>query len=149
MTQKRHTLGLIAVCTLIILSGCSGEQVWSLSVRGTGDQVDDEFVFDGTVELGGHTGEVAVHDVRVVFIAENDTTLRTVYIGRLNSSHELENITATLDSPPEYVRVMASQIESPNDARYHFSGVRRTDGGGYSPYTQNLTEEWGNQANSR
>lgn len=142
MIRNRHTFGLIAVCVLVVLSGCGmTEQVWSLNVRGSGEPVDDGFVFNGTVYLGGNSGEVVVHDVRVVFVTANGTPVETVRIGRLNSSYRMKNVTVTLDAPPRRVRVVAGEVESPSDARYSFSGVRRTGpDDGYSPYTQNRTD---------
>lgn len=141
MIQSRRTFGLLAVCVLVMLSGCGmSEQVWSLSVRGTGDSVNDGFRFDGTVDLGGKAGGVTIHDVRVVFVAANGTTIETVAIGRLNSSHRVENVSVTLETAPRRIRVVAGHIESPDDARYSFSGVKRTGpDDGYTPYTQNST----------
>jgi hypothetical protein len=144
MTGTRFTLGLLAVCALVMLSGCGMEdQVWDLSVNGNLKPVDDEFVFNGTVELGGKTGNVTVHDVRVKFVAADNTTIKSVRVGRLNDTDRLENIIIRLNQKPQYVQVTASHVESPENARYGFSGLTLTEDGDYRPYYQNTTTTTG------
>ena len=56
MTGTRLTLGLLAVCALVMLTGCgTGGQYWELSVYGDVKTVDGERTFDGRVELHGKT----------------------------------------------------------------------------------------------
>lgn len=140
MTGSRTLI--VAVCALIVLSGCpTHDQVWRLSVDGDADTVDGHAVFDGSVELGGMYGGVTVHDVRVVFVAADNTTIKSIPVGQFNTTDRIENLAISLDQKPQYVKVLAGHIESPKDARYDFSGLMRTENGDYRTYYQETTTE--------
>ena len=142
MTDFSSTLGLIAVCAMIMLSGCpTHDQAWNLSMHGSVDTVDDQVVFDGRVELGGMYGGVEVDDVRVVFVAADNTTINSVPVDQFNTTDRIENLTVSLDQKPQYIRVVAGRIESPEEARYHFGGLMLTENGEYRPYDQETATE--------
>ena len=87
------------------------------------------------------TEDVTVHNVRVVFVAADNTTIRSVPVGRFNSTDEVENLTISLDQKPQYIRVVAGRIESPEDARYDITGLKRTENGEYQHYFQETATE--------
>lgn len=93
------------------------------------------------VELSGNSGGVTVHDVHVSFIAANNRTLKSVHVGHFNGTGRLKNITVHLEQKPQYVHVTAGSIESPDEARYSFSGLKLTDDGDYRPYYWKTTAE--------
>jgi hypothetical protein len=115
------------------------EQVWEISVRGEGETVNETFVFDGRVSIGGNFGNVVVKDVRVEFLTADNTSIKTVRIGQINVTNQRENLTVRLNQTPAYIRVVADDVKSPEDARYAFSGLRRTESGDYQEYTQETT----------
>ncbi|MFC7046959.1 hypothetical protein ACFQH6_17520 [Halobacteriaceae archaeon GCM10025711] len=125
---------------MVVLSGCGmEEQVWELRVRGDGEMTNETFVFDGRVAIGGNLENVSVSDVRVQFLTEDNTTIRTVRVGDFGGAARRENLTIRLNQTPQYIRVVAGEVELPENARYGFSGLRRTDAGDYREYTQETT----------
>lgn len=144
MTRRRFTIGIVAVCIMVVLGGCGmAEQVWYLSVHGDVESVDDQQVFDGRVALEGKFGGVTAHGVHVQFIGANRSIIKSIHVGQLNGTNRRENITVRLDRKPQYVRVVAGRIESPEDARHSLSGLELTEDGDYRPYYQNTTTTTG------
>lgn len=123
----------------VLLSGCLSEQVWELRVRGDAEMTNETFVFDGRVTIGGKLGNVTVHDVRVRFLTADNTTIRTVRIGDFGGTERRKDLSVHLNQTPVYVQVVAAEVDSPEDARYGFSGLRRTETGEYVEYTQETT----------
>lgn len=137
MTDFSSTLGLIAVCAMVMLSGCAmHDKVWSLSMHGNVDTVEGDPVFDGMVQLGGNTGHTTVYDVRVVFVAADNTTIKSVPVGQLNTTDRIENLTVSLDRRPRYIRIVIGRIDAPEDADHDVSGLRLTENGEYRPFYQ-------------
>lgn len=136
MTGRRQTLGLVVVCVLVLLSGCTGEQVWDLSVRGEGETVNESFVFDGRVVIGGKLGNTTVHNARVEFLTANRTVIKTVWVGDLSRAMHRKNLSVRLSQTPEYIRVVADSVTTHENAQYAFSGLQRIESGGYREYTQ-------------
>ena len=130
------------MCLLLALAGCDGAkypanaEVELEDVSDGGEQI--QFVGEVRFEGGGH--DVTLDDVRVVFVAANGSTLRTITVGEMtaNESRRVKEVgfNATVSPPPEQLRLRIGTVENPEDAKFSVAGMRRNDEDRYRRFIQ-------------
>lgn len=145
MTSRTLVVG-IAVVVLALAGGVhvaygecggfGGGAAWTMGVDALDTETTDDgtFVFRGQVTISGN-GYPEAKGVRVVFLDENNETLESVPVGTMATRGQRRaNVTANLSRPPERIVVTAESIETPDDADWWITGLKR-HGDGYATTT--------------
>jgi len=140
---RKKLLVVVSLCLLLALAGCNGTKAVVVEVdledvSAEGEQV--RFVGDASLEGRGHSA--TVHDVSLVFMADDGSTMRTIPIGRMtvNESRRIDRIgfNVTVAEPPKELRFRIGTVEIPDDTRLSVGRRKRVDEEEltYSPYNQ-------------
>jgi hypothetical protein len=140
--KSSKLLAIVGVCLLLALAGCDGAkypanaEVELEDVSDGGEQI--QFVGEVRFEGGGH--DVTLDDVRVVFVAANGSTIRTITVGEMtaNKSRRVKEVgfNATVSPPPEQLRLRIGTVDNPEDAKFSVAGMRRNDENRYRRFIQ-------------
>lgn len=132
---------ICGVVALAVLSGClggvpglSGENYWQVGIGGSLSDEGSEYVFEGSVGLGGNYGAVEVTGLRIEFVDKSNNTVKSVSIGTLNQSRPRAAFDVTVARPPHLVVPVAERIDSPPNLEYTITGLKRTENGEYDEY---------------
>jgi len=135
---------ILGLCLLLALAGCgepiSPEAEIDLeNVSGEGEQIR----FVGNVTLDGGSYNTTIHNVRLRFVAENGSRLRTVDVGTLtvNDSQRFKRVrfNVTVAKSPEALRLRIGTINTPEGVGFTVWGLKLNDEEEllYSPKRQN------------
>lgn len=134
------TLLFVIICVglLLVTSGCidtalehSGDRpaksvVDVKVVSGEGEQV--RLIENVTLQDPGHN--VTLHDVDLVVVADNGSTMRTIAIGRLKGgetgTYHPVRVNTTVSRPPKELRLRIGRVQNPTNADFHVRAKRRT-----------------------
>lgn len=138
-------VGLLLSSGCMSLAGVSEGNGWTLDVSGKTVSTTSGTHLDGEVELGGYYDTVQIRGVVVEFRDEHGATMKTISIGRINSSRLGYDFNVTVAHSPKYLLVFAREIENNDETDYSiFGAVRKSDGkyrpyGDYDPFNRNTT----------
>ena len=131
----KKLLAVVCLCLLLALAGCNGTKAVVVEVdledvSAEGEQV--RFVGNASLEGRGHSA--TVHDVVLVFVADDGSTMRTIPVGSMavNESRRIDRVgfNVTVAEPPEELRFRIGAVEVPDDTRLMSTGgsawTRRT-----------------------
>jgi len=94
------------------------------NVSTQGDRLD----IAGEVVLLNPIHYVTVHDVVLVFIAENGSTIRTITIGDMESGDGTQlptvEFNAGFSRPPTELRLRTGRVDNPNNVPFYARGER-------------------------
>lgn len=131
-------LAALCMCLLLVTTGCSiidnsserrekqstSAEVHIENVSTQGDRVD----IAGEVVLLNPIHNVTVHDVVLVFIAENGSTTRTLPIGDMESGDGTQlptvEFNASFSRPPTELRLRTGRVENPDNVPFYARGER-------------------------
>ena len=137
-------IAILGLCFLLALAGCgdpiSPEAEIDLEdVSGEGEQVR----FVGNVTLDGGSYNATIHDVRLRFVADNGSEIRTIHVGTLtvNDSRRFKRVgfNVTVARPPEALRLRIGTGDTPEGVGFTVWGLKLDDEGEllYAPKRQN------------
>lgn len=124
---------IVCLCLLAVFTGCTERGNRAASV---GADVEDTSVQDEQVRLnvnvtsdgGSHT--VTVHDVVVVFVADNGSTMRTTQIGILggppHERYDVASFNETFSQSPSELRLRIGEVNVPQNNGFYVEGARRS-----------------------
>ena len=130
--ERKKLLAVVSLCLLLALAGCNGTkpvlvEVDLEDVSAEGEQV--RFVGNASLEGRGHFA--TVHDVLLVFVADDGSTMRTIPIGTMNGTAGVGftrvDYNTTLFEPPEELRLRIDTVDKPTDADLIVKGKRLED----------------------
>lgn len=148
-------LAALCMCLLLVTTGCStidksseqrekrstSAEVHVENVSTQGDRVD----IAGEVVLLNPIHNVTVHDVVLLFIAENGSTLRTIRIGDMESDDGTQlptvEFNASFSQPPPELRLRIGRVENPENATFYARG-ERLEGENQINYTNFIQDEY-------
>ena len=147
-------MAIVCLCLLLVTAGCvenpSSEQrerqsttagVHLENVSADGEQVD----LAGEVVLENPIYNVTVHDVVLVFVAENGLTIRTIKIGDMESGDGTQlptvEFNASFSRPPTELRLRIGRVENPENATFYARG-ERLEGENQITYTNFIQDEY-------
>jgi hypothetical protein len=140
---RKKLLAVVCLCLLLALAGCNGTkpvlvEVDLEDVSAEGEQV--RFVGNASLEGRGHSA--TVHDVSLVFVADDGSAMRTIPIGSMteNESRRIDRIgfNVTVAEPPKELRFRIGTVEIPDDTRLSVDRRKLVNEEEltYSPYNQ-------------
>jgi hypothetical protein len=139
----RKKLAVVGLCLLIALAGCNGTKAVVVEVELENVSAEGEQVrFVGNASLEGRGHSATVHDVSLVFVADDGSTMRTIPIGSMtvNESRRFNRVgfNVTVAEPPKELRFRIGTVEIPDDTRLSVDRRKRVDEEEltYSPYNQ-------------
>jgi hypothetical protein len=139
----KKLLAVVCLCLLLALAGCNGTkavvvEVELENVSAQGEQV--RFVGNASLEGRGHSA--TVHDVSLVFVADDGSTMRTIPIGSMtvNESRRIDRVgfNVTVAEPPKELRFRIGTVDIPDDTRLSVGRRKLVNEEEltYSPYNQ-------------
>ena len=140
---RKKLLAVVCLCFLLALAGCNGTKPVLMEVDLEGVSAAGEQVrFVGNVSLEGRGHSATAHDVSLVFVADNGSTMRTSLIGSMtvNESRRFNRVgfNVTVAEPPKELRFRIGTVEIPDDTRLSVDRRKRVNEEEltYSPYNQ-------------
>jgi len=141
--RRKKLLAVVCLCLLLALAGCNGTKPVQVEVdledvSAEGEQV--RFVGNASLEGWGHSA--TVHDVSLVFVADDGSTMQTIPVGSMtvNESRRFNRVgfNVTVAEPPKELRFRIGTVEIPDDTRLSVDRRKRVDEEEltYSPYNQ-------------
>ena len=139
-------LALVCLCVLVGLAGCDTTDQPARAVVGQDNvSVEGEQVrLTGEVRLTGGTHNVTLHQVRLRFVAANDTTIQTIPIGSMTargSRFTRVEYNTTVAEPPEELRLQFGTVDKPPDADLIVYG-RRLESADELYYVEIIQDEY-------
>lgn len=139
----KKLLAVVCLCLLPALAGCNGTKPVLVEVDLEDVSAEDKEVrFVGNASLEGRGHFATVHDVLLVFVADDGSTMRTIPIGSMtvNESRRIDRVevNVTVAEPPKELRFRIGTVEIPDDTRLSVDRRKRVDEEEltYSPYNQ-------------
>jgi hypothetical protein len=136
---------IVVVCGLFVFAGCvtdtnqpASANIFLEEVSAQGETVH----VSGNVTLDSGTHNVTLHEVVLVFVADNGSTMRTVQIGTLGETpldrYDRAGFNVTVSKPPTELRLRIGTVTNPENADFGVGGRRleNKETLRYGPFTQ-------------
>jgi hypothetical protein len=141
--ERKKLLAVVCLCLLLALAGCNGTKPVQVEVDLEDVSAEGEQVrFVGNVSLEGWGHSATVHDVVLVFVADDGSTMRTIPVGSMtvNESRRFNRVgfNVTVAEPPKELRFRIGTVEIPDDTRLSVDRRKLVyeEELTYSPYNQ-------------
>jgi hypothetical protein len=138
-------LAIVVVCGLLVFAGCvtdtnqpASANIFLSDVSAQGETVH----VSGNVTLDSGTHNLTLHEVVLVFVADNGSTMRTIQIGTLGETphdrHDRAGFNVTVSKPPMELRLRIGTVTNPENADFGVGGRRLEDEERlrYGPFSQ-------------
>jgi hypothetical protein len=133
----------VCLCLLLALAGCNGTKPVLVEVDLEDVSAEDKEVrFVGNASLEGRGHSATVHDVVLVFVADDGSTMRTIPVGSMavTESRRIDRVgfNVTVAEPPKELRFRIGTVEIPDDTRLSVGRRKLVNEEEltYSPYNQ-------------
>ena len=136
---------LVCLCVLAVLAGCvtdtnqpASGNIFLDEVSAQAETVD----VSGNVTLDSGTHNLTLHEVVLVVVADNGSTMRTVQIGTLGETphdrYDRAGFNVTVSKPPTELRLRIGTVANPENADFGVGGRRleNKETLRYGPFTQ-------------
>ena len=148
-------LAIACLCCLLATSGCiygtTSERPEDLTTTveidmNTGSATGEAVRFTGHVTLNANGHNVTLHDVALLFVAENGSTIRTITAGQLSSENgvhwtetDRERFNVSVSNPPVRLRLRIGTVDKSDNTSFAVYGKRLEDRDNlsYVPFSQN------------
>lgn len=124
---------VLGCCLTILASGCvfptDTSPVVGVSIEDvTEEQRDGSVAFSGSLEVLDHySDDFLIEDVRVEFVDEADSVMKTLEVGPIRNTSFKAEISTELAHPPRRVLIRTGKIRTGADVDIH--QLRRDDDG--------------------
>jgi hypothetical protein len=139
----KKLLAVVSLCLLLALAGCNGTKAVVVEVELENVSAEGEQVrFVGNASLEGRGHSAMVHDVSLMFVADDGSTMRTIPVGSMtvNESRRIDRVgfNVTVAEPPKELRFRIGTVEIPDDTRLSVDRRKLVNEEEltYSPYNQ-------------
>jgi hypothetical protein len=136
---------IVCLCVLAVFAGCvmdtnqpASANIFLEEVSAQGETVH----LSGNVTLDSGTHNVTLHEVVLVFVTNNGSTMRTIQIGTLGETphdrYDRAGFNVTVSKPPTELRLRIGTVTNPENADFGVGGRRLEDEERlrYGPFTQ-------------
>jgi hypothetical protein len=136
---------IVCLCVLAVLAGCvtdtnqpASANIFLEEVSTQGETVH----VSGNVTLNSGTHNVTLHEVVLVVVADNGSTMRTIQIGTLGAApydrYDRAGFHITVSKPPMELRLSIGRVTNPENADFGVGGRRleNKETLRYGPFTQ-------------
>ena len=118
-------LAIVVVCGLLVFAGCvtdtnqpASANIFLEDVSAQGETVH----VSGNVTLNSGTHNVTIHEVVLVLLADNGSTMRTIQIGTLGAApydrYDRAGFNVTVSKPPMELRLSIGRVTNPENADF-------------------------------